>query len=1470
MSAKHYRTLCCTFAAFILAASHLLAAENPVKLHKKVRRVQTISTGNPIDASENGGYGGMDILLSEGPATEDISITFTVSGTATANTDYYTSIWTGTTTLFAGESYIHLPLEAINDDLIEGDEDVVVTITGATGLSSAAAYALDPHITETMRIIDNDNVITAYPTTGQAGEPSAPITAKFALPGTLTAPEDITINYYVDGGTATNGVDYQTPPGQIILPAGSNYVILTIPVIDDKTIEGNETVKITMSSATAAGFNVQLSSSRSVSSSILDDDSELSIGIVGTINGKEKPTTSGAFTISLPPGVKAGEIVTVVYSISGTAAAGSDYKALTGKAFISAGKSSILVPITMYDDQVIEGDEDIVITVLSGSSNNLATYAISTTDNTTTVHIEDDDNVPANCQINAITVADGSESSGDGSFKLALPGTYTFKQDMSVTYQVSGTALPGMDYTTLSGTATLVAGQNSVLIPVPVLNDALIEGDESVIIKPQPVTSGGINFAGGDTCVVMILDDDDDNLKVSVSAYDPSATEPTDTAAFRLSLPNGNAASVPVTVTYQVGGTAANGTDYTSLTGTVTIEADSTGAFIPLEVLDDNLIEGDETVTIKLLTVTSTLPFTIDHTKDSAAITIDDDDVANMDIIAGTSVKTGAEPATNGQFTVSIASGKITSVPITVTYTTAGTATSGTDYTALPGTVTIAANSSSATVDVPVKDDNLVEGDETVIMTLTNATAGLPFIIGAHSKDTVIIDDDDDVNMGIIIEASIPDAEEPATNGEFTVKLASGKTPLVPITVTYTVSGTAVSGTDFTPLSGTVTIPANSTSITFPVKVMNDTIAETAETVIVTLNTITSTMPFVKGAADKDTVIIYDDDTEQVIISASDPDAAEPSDGGQFTIRIASGKPVTADVVLDLTITGTATNGTDYASIPLTITIPNGSSNVTIPVTVIDDNRIEGKETVIITLTKLTSAVKYDIGKLKTDTVTIADEDAANLAIEMVATKADAAEPGDGPTDKGEFTVRLVSGKLADKPITVQYEVGGSAQNAIDYDSIPAQVVIPAGSNGIKIPITVIDDTKPEGIENIALTINKITGYLAFTGLNSSATVQIADNDTVTTAAWMSTDVTGKVSSGNSIRYTIHVSNGSDTDQVNVIIKDVVPTYTVFVSAEDGIKPDASGLLTWVIPRIAPGVTITRELLVKVADDLTGADSIVNTATIDLSDGVGDQPVHPADPLNPNYPNLNSGPNDPATVVFVNKSGGFNTWKTVKNDDNTSIAKPAQELLYRIYIRNTGGVQLANVTIVDTIPAHTKYVSNATGGVYNAASNTISWTRATIGVKVKDSVSFLVRTDDDLSGVTQIENIATVGTADTVRRTGICDPFTDASCPGTPSPAIILVENKPVNLDLVFPNVFTPNGDGLNEYFKIAGLESYTAPQLYVYNRWGGQVYASQDYHNDWDGNGGKLNEGTYYYVLKVKTSSDEEKLYKGWVQILK
>jgi len=91
----------------------------------------------------------------------------------------------------------------------------------------------------------------------------------------------------------------------------------------------------------------------------------------------------------------------------------------------------------------------------------------------------------------------------------------------------------------------------------------------------------------------------------------------------------------------------------------------------------------------------------------------------------------------------------------------------------------------------------------------------------------------------------------------------------------------------------------------------------------------------------------------------------------------------------------------------------------------------------------------------------------------------------------------------------------------------------------------------------------------------------------------------------------------------------------------------------------------------------------------------------------------------------------------------------------------------------------------------------------------------------------------------------------------------------PVDATLVIPNLFTPNGDGLNDLFVIKNLLQYQGRELMVINRWGNQVYKSNNYNNDWDG--GSLAEGTYYYILRVRNGANGEwQTHKGAVAIIR
>jgi gliding motility-associated-like protein len=81
------------------------------------------------------------------------------------------------------------------------------------------------------------------------------------------------------------------------------------------------------------------------------------------------------------------------------------------------------------------------------------------------------------------------------------------------------------------------------------------------------------------------------------------------------------------------------------------------------------------------------------------------------------------------------------------------------------------------------------------------------------------------------------------------------------------------------------------------------------------------------------------------------------------------------------------------------------------------------------------------------------------------------------------------------------------------------------------------------------------------------------------------------------------------------------------------------------------------------------------------------------------------------------------------------------------------------------------------------------------------------------------------------------------------------------------PNLFTPNGDGINDYWVIANIFTYNA-EVFVFNRWGSEVFSTTNYQNDWNGvsaDGDPLSDGTYYYVVKVG-----DKVYKGAITILR
>lgn len=212
-----------------------------------------------------------------------------------------------------------------------------------------------------------------------------------------------------------------------------------------------------------------------------------------------------------------------------------------------------------------------------------------------------------------------------------------------------------------------------------------------------------------------------------------------------------------------------------------------------------------------------------------------------------------SEPGSNtGTFTITRTGG--TTAALTVNYRAAGTATSGLDYTALPGSVTIPAGQPSATVTVTPLNDSIGEGTETVELNLLGSTN---YDLYMSFSAVVEIQDDGDVPF-VTVTAVKTNAYErnPDNDARFSIALSSPNASQT--TVNFTTGGTAVAGTDYTAVGTSVIVPAGETNVLVRIRPINNAVANPSPR-SVTL-TVAAGTGYLLGTTTDATVHIRDDD----------------------------------------------------------------------------------------------------------------------------------------------------------------------------------------------------------------------------------------------------------------------------------------------------------------------------------------------------------------------------------------------------------------------------------------------------------------------------------------------------------------------------------------------------------------------------------------------------------------------------------
>jgi plastocyanin len=742
-------------------------------------------------------------------------------------------------TIPAGQSQLDIVLSTVQDTFAEGPETLVVDL-----LNAGNTYNVAGTQKLTILIDDDDTTIprvTLSVTDGEASENNISDTATFTVTRTgstaaaLNVPITISTNApanSVDANNAINSTDYNSLPSSVTIPAGASSANIIVTPIDDSLAEGIELVQLTLLTSTSF---IQTGGVTSVK--ITDDDTP-NVSIAATDDTANETGDTAAFTISRTGSTTAP--LTVHYSTGGSAFHGTDYLPLPGFVTIPAGQTSSQVLIIPINDDIGEPAEEMILQLRSGS------YFYRTITPTASATISDEGDLP----LVSLNIMDGfieeKSTPDNGSFRITTTGTGA--GDITVNYQISGTATSGVDFNTLPGSISI--GKNTTAdIALGLINDSIPEDAETVIIT---LLQGASYKLDQRVQATMVIRDDDAAQMVSVSSrISPITVEGRERSVF---FSRRGSTTNPLTLTYSLSGTA-DALDYTAPSGTVTIPAAAIGAFVTITTTDDLLPEGVETIQISINPDIGT-PRSYGLESQTTSLTILDDDTSgftNTFSFAQTSTI-----ATEGNGTISIPVNRsgagLSSSTCSVEYAMKFTSAlgSGVDFEMPAGSLTFAPGESVKNISIQIQDDLLPEGVEAAILELRNATLA---DIGINAGRTTVFIRDNEPR--ITIEAIDPFAYESSDSAQ--LRISREGTTTGPLVVPITVSGTAVSGTDFAALPPSVTIPAGAASVTLNILPLANPAANTPRTVQVSTGLSGNSLPGSRSVA---TVMLGDAESD--------------------------------------------------------------------------------------------------------------------------------------------------------------------------------------------------------------------------------------------------------------------------------------------------------------------------------------------------------------------------------------------------------------------------------------------------------------------------------------------------------------------------------------------------------------------------------------------------------------------------------
>ena len=936
--------------------------------------------------------------------------------------------------------------------------------------------------------------------------------------------------------------------GIFYLPRLTTQVSFPVYLINDTIDEPDETLAVDIISADTLGD--------ATATGVIVDDDQASLSVASD-SGPEGGFLN--FTISLDrPSTRD---VTVGYTTEDasrvSAAAGVDYRARLGTATIAAGELSATVAVFAPQDELDEDPETFLLRLSNptGGAQLLDPNAVA-------VGTITDDDAPPNARVSNASTNEG----GTLEFAVTLSAPSGREVRIPVATRDGTARAADGDYETLASTHVVFApGATRQILRVQTLDDDAVESSEVVWLDLGPVGDGTAVIGDG-LGRGVIRDVSDRSLSVSDAFVFEGGT-----LAFEVGFAEGPS-SRDVTVRYQTrAGTAAAGDDYDggfeAVSRELRIVAGDTSATVSVSTVSDTLDEDNESLELVLSDPAGAVIVV-----GAASGTIIDDDPLPELRVGNTEASEGVGASAVFTLSLSEASGR----DVTVAYSTEdGTAAAGGDYTAVSdGEVVIAAGDRQATVGVALVDDDVAEDVETfrlVVSAAANASRG-------DSVGVATVTDDDG-QVQILVDDPAAVYEGDGASAVFTVRLSRAH-PTEAVTVDFaTADGTAVAGADYTHTSDTLTFAATETAKTVSVPLINDDVAETAETFRLVLTSPGSNAELGDGEA---TVLIRDDDGLPTVSVA---DAATRTEGATASFTVTLSRAVPREVTVEYATRAdptaaaetAAVAGQDYTTTSGTVTFAARATEATVTVPLLGDALDEHTETFWLRLASPTGATIAD----GTATGTIADDDPLpEIAI------ADAGATEGAPVS---FEVRLTpfSGRTVTVPWATEARPpgAGAASPGADYTAASGTLTLAPGTTTARVEVA----TLPDGVSEADETFLVQLGTPANAALDDSTAVGAIFDDDGLPRVFIA-DTTVDEDDGPAI-FTVTLSHPSSQP------------VTVEYTTADGTAEDPDDYAPDLVRTLTIPATFTGgEISVFIADDDEGEGT--ETFTITLTDPV--------------------------------------------------------------------------------------------------------------------------------------------------------------------------------------------------------------------------------------------------------------------------